>query len=347
MNNPIDKRLQKNGIVIPLDFYSNDRSQYPLLNAISVELHTPILDIQSKIRDIRKSCDCLDINFLSDTFSLCEDSIESIQGFIEKIDFICISAKSLETLKPEFFSLPLSINQIFAELSHLNHDISRIKYRFSTDNHGIYLDKYLFIRIVINLLSNALKFSTNEVELSITSYGDELSIIVCDSGIGIPENQIIEIFNPFVRGFNANKIKGSGLGLSIVTNAVKCLNGNICLHSKVGLGTEFRISLPNATEGSGFIGQLQRSTSIDHFDICETEYHQIIATISHELRTPIAILKSNIQLLKILICSIDNTLMNEHICKCEASLNDVIHFFERLPLLNITTVSGFNKLHVN
>jgi signal transduction histidine kinase len=347
MNNPIDEGLQKNGIFIPLDFYSNERSQYPLLKAISVELHTPIMVIQSNIRFLRKSCDCSDINYLTDTFSLCEDAIESIHGFIEKIDFLCISAKSLEALKPEFFSLPLSINQIFAELSHLNHDISRIKYRISTENHIIYLDKYLFIRIVINLLSNALKFSTNEVELSITSYGDELSIIVCDSGIGIPENQIVEIFNPFVRGINASKIKGSGIGLSIVAKAVKCLNGNISLYSKVGLGTEFKITLSAAKEESGFTGQLSRNTLVDHFDICETEYHQIIGIISHELRTPIAILKSNIQLLKILICSIDDAFMNENILRCEASLKYIIEFLDRLPLLNITPISGFKKLYVN
>jgi signal transduction histidine kinase len=347
MIKPIDEGLQKKGIVIPLEFYLNERSKYPLLKAISAELHTPIMDLQSDIRFLRKSCDGSDINFLADTFLLCEDEIESIQGFIEKIDFICISAKSLDTLKPECFSLALSIKQIFAELSHLNHDISRIKFRISTDNHQVYLDKYLFIRIVINLLSNALKFSTNEVELLIALSGKELSIIVCDSGIGIPENQIIEIFHPFVRGINVSKIKGSGLGLSIVAKAVKCLNGNISLHSKVGLGTEFRITLPAAKEESGFTGQLQINTSVDQIDICETDYHQIIGTILHELRTPISILKSNIQLLKIMICSIDDALMNDSICKCEASLNEIIHFFDRLPLLNITTISRFNKLHVN
>lgn len=356
MNNSPDKGLQRKELLISVDRYSKGSSGYPLLNIISAELQAPIAMIRTNIQLLRNFCNHLDISLLTEIFVMCEDSIESIHGFIEKIDLICISDKSLLKLKPEWFSISLATNQVFAELGQLNHDISRIKFINSSINYNLCQDKYLFRRILVNLLSNALKFSTGEVELEISSTKNELSIIVSDSGIGIPENQFEEIFNPFVRAINARKIKGSGLGLSIVANVVKCLNGDITLRSEVGKGTEFRIAFPVFKSESDFIQKSRENKSPTPFKISDSGYSLIIGTISHELRTPVAILKSNIQLLKELTLSIDDSVMNKSICNCEASLNHMIDFFDRLPRLNIDKItvfnvnppnSGLNNLHVN
>lgn len=356
MNNSLNKGLQKGGVIIPLDYHSEGITDYPVINAISYELRSPVTIIKSNIELLKKFCNYPDISLVNETFSFCEDSTESILGFIEKINFLCTSDNSSVKLKPEWFSLRLLIHQIFAELGQQHLDIARIQFSSSVADYKIFLDKCLFIRILVNLLSNALKFSKREVELFISRSGNELSIAVHDYGIGIPENQISEIFNPFVRGTNVKKVKGSGLGLSVVTNAVKWFNGNITLHSEVGKGTEFRIIFPYHDDIADFIHPSQKNKFPGHFEFRKSEYNKIIGTISHELRNPIAILKSNIQLLKKLTFDLEEKLKDERISGCEASLDDMEHFFNKIPLLNIAFKSGINvhqpgsgytKLYVN
>jgi len=327
-----------------------------MINVIFSELTLPLSIIKSQILLLNKRCNVSDFPLLCETLSYCEDSIECIQGFIEKINFLYSSDNRDVTLKPEWYSLRLLINHVYTELRHQNLDIKRIKFNCSVTDFIIIPDKCLFIRILVNLLSNALKFSDREVVLFISKSENSRTIVVRDSGIGISWNQVSEIFNPFVRGINVNKINGSGLGLSIVANAVKCLNGKITLHSELGKGTEFRIVLPYIEPVDDSICHSPIKQTCDHFIVSESEYSQFIGSVSHELRTPISILKSNIQLLKILSFEIDKDLKDETINICEASLKDIEHFFDNIGLLNILIKpfvnvpipdSRLSNLHVN
>jgi len=327
-----------------------------MINVIFSELSSPVSIIKSQILLLHKQCNDSKFPLLGETLTFCEDSIESIQGFIEKINFLYSSQNCAVMLKPEWASLRLLINQVFTELRHQKLDINRIRFNCSVEDFIVIPDKCLFIRILVNLLSNALKFSKEKVELFISKSGNNRTIVVRDSGIGILWNQIPEIFNPFVRGDNVNKIKGTGLGLSFVTNAVKSLNGNITLHSELGKGTEFRIVLPYNETLDDSIRPTQIKQLSDHLNVNESEYSQFIGSISHELRTPISILKSNIQLLKTLRFEFDKGLKDETINICEASLQDIERFFDNIGLLNILITPGVNvaipdsclsNLHVN
>jgi signal transduction histidine kinase len=108
----------------------------------------------------------------------------------------------------------------------------------------VFSDKYLINKILVNLLSNALKFSGKNVELNIIIIKNNLNITVRDYGIGIPDSQINEIFNPFVKGKNASKYPGTGIGLSIVARAVELLRGTVSVHSEPEKETEFQVIIP-------------------------------------------------------------------------------------------------------
>jgi signal transduction histidine kinase len=97
----------------------------------------------------------------------------------------------------------------------------------------------------LNLLANALKFSRTEVILRISTIQSNLEFVVEDFGIGIPEDEVEQIFSPFYRGTNVKNTPGIGLGLSIVKVLLETLGGKLYLHSSIGQGTIIRIVIPN------------------------------------------------------------------------------------------------------
>jgi two-component system, sensor histidine kinase len=102
-------------------------------------------------------------------------------------------------------------------------------------------------QIIINLVSNANKFTDHGiVSVQIKSRGNEYEIVVKDTGRGIPEDKLEEIFIPFrqLEDKGGQMRKGTGIGLSITKRLVDIMGGRISVDSKVGLGSVFRITLP-------------------------------------------------------------------------------------------------------
>jgi signal transduction histidine kinase len=102
--------------------------------------------------------------------------------------------------------------------------------------------------ILSNLITNAIKFSPGKekVIVSIAEVGDHVEISVKDEGIGIPKDELDNIFEPFLRGKNAESIPGTGLGLSITKNAVELLKGKLHAESQLDSGTVFKVLIPRS-----------------------------------------------------------------------------------------------------
>lgn len=117
----------------------------------------------------------------------------------------------------------------------------------STNTLGsLVTDEKLLRNVLINLLTNAVKFSPDreEVLLNVLDEGRYITFEVSDDGIGIAEDELPLIFEPFVRGRETNNIQGTGLGLSIVKKAVDLLKGSIHVKSKPGRGSVFKVTIP-------------------------------------------------------------------------------------------------------
>ena len=96
--------------------------------------------------------------------------------------------------------------------------------------------------VVSNLLSNAFKYSTHENPKVELIYGKEnVQIKVIDTGVGIPEDEIKNLFSPFYRAKNAKDIEGTGLGLAIAKEYVELNNGKIEVQSRPNIGSIFTI----------------------------------------------------------------------------------------------------------
>lgn len=102
--------------------------------------------------------------------------------------------------------------------------------------------------VITNLMSNAIKYSRRGGTVTVVArpVADGLSIAVCDQGVGIPEDKIAEVFEPFFRCHEHDlpSVGGTGLGLTLVKQLVDALGGNITLRSKLGQGTTVELTLP-------------------------------------------------------------------------------------------------------
>lgn len=107
-------------------------------------------------------------------------------------------------------------------------------------------DKKLVKNVLINLVSNAIKFSADDGKIFIQSIVQNgmASVSVRDEGIGIPEEDREHLFSSFFRGKNALNIQGTGLGLHIVKRYVDLLGGAIDLQSELGKGTTITFNIP-------------------------------------------------------------------------------------------------------
>ena len=106
-------------------------------------------------------------------------------------------------------------------------------------------------RAVTNLLSNAIKFTRDGGRIStrLSANGDgTCHLDVADTGVGIPDDEVQDVFRRFFRSTNvrADAIQGTGLGLSIVHSIVERHHGHIDVQSRQGEGTVFTITLPLA-----------------------------------------------------------------------------------------------------
>ena len=112
-------------------------------------------------------------------------------------------------------------------------------------------DKRLLKNILINLFSNALKFSAEGslIWINIENKDRHLKVQIRDEGVGIPEEDQHHLFTTFFRGKNVINIEGTGLGLPIVKRYVDLLKGKVSLKSTLGEGTTVNFTLPNLKEG--------------------------------------------------------------------------------------------------
>jgi signal transduction histidine kinase len=108
------------------------------------------------------------------------------------------------------------------------------------------MDEKLLLHILINLLTNAIKYSPKNTTVHFGCYCEEKEVTfeVQDEGIGIPPEDQQRLFESFHRAKNVGNIPGTGLGLAIVQKSVELHGGKITLESEVGVGTTFRVTLP-------------------------------------------------------------------------------------------------------
>jgi two-component system, sensor histidine kinase and response regulator len=139
-------------------------------------------------------------------------------------------------------SIYISATSTFIENPHLEDDLPDLLVK---------MDDKLLRQILTNLLTNAIKYSPHNktVDFQITVEQEQVIFVVGDHGIGIPEEDLEDLFAAFHRGKNVGILPGTGLGLSIVKNCIDIHNGSISVESKLDIGTKFTVVLPISDGG--------------------------------------------------------------------------------------------------
>ena len=150
------------------------------------------------------------------------------------------------TIGHSLINLPEFINEVVDELDVLaNKKNQRIIYKHRGD---LVIDNSdeLLRNILINLISNAIKYSQENTEIIVTSFieNKNVTLTVQDHGIGIPEKDQSKLFTPFFRASNTKSIQGTGIGLNIVKQYLEMMNGQISFESKNNEGATFNIEFP-------------------------------------------------------------------------------------------------------
>ena len=179
--------------------------------------------------------------------------INRIKSSISNLTLILndfLSIEKLETgkveVKKEYFNLNETIVKIIEDIKGVLKNDQRIIFYPAEDLHTIYLDKQLISNAIINLFSNASKYSSSgqEISIIIDKSKDFFTIKIIDEGIGVPESEQKHLFERFFRAKNALNIHGTGLGLNITQKYVELMNGNIEIQSKENEGTTVTLSFP-------------------------------------------------------------------------------------------------------
>jgi len=178
-----------------------------------------------------------------------QSAIKDINWLLEEIKFISCSESGKFPFHPEQVDVATYCQQL---IEGLQADDQIRKCRISFHSHGqcksLKIDKKLLWHIVMNLVSNAIKYSYDggTVNVDLKCDKDHLILNISDHGIGIPHEYLNNLFLPFLRAENVGNVKGLGMGLYIVKQAVEAHCGKIAVESEVNMGTKFTVFLPSA-----------------------------------------------------------------------------------------------------
>lgn len=110
----------------------------------------------------------------------------------------------------------------------------------------VYVDRWQWEKIVLNLISNAFKFTfQGEIAVRLREHGGRVELVVSDTGIGIPEHEHARVFERFhrVEGARGRSFEGTGIGLALVQELTRLHGGSVRVESVVGRGSTFTVSI--------------------------------------------------------------------------------------------------------
>jgi signal transduction histidine kinase len=214
--------------------------------SVSHDLRAPLLSLLGLV-DLSK--DEKDPKQVQEYYDLMNSSIRKMD------DYIQTTLQYYRNLKTNLILEHVDMNELVNEITEplMNYNVNVSFNVEITPNTIVFSDRVRLKIALNNLISNAVKYGFREkntpyqIKVSGEDTGGNFKIIVADEGKGIPPAQLKKVFEIFFSEGAANKVESSGLGLYLVRQAMDKINGTVSVRSKLNVGTEFEINLPDLT----------------------------------------------------------------------------------------------------
>ncbi len=180
-----------------------------------------------------------------------EKHFQKIRSSVDMLTTILNDFLSLSRLEEgrveavlEAFNIQDFCKEAMEDVQHILKKGQKLKLNHAAKQMMVLMDKKLLKLILINLISNASKYSEEgtDITCSIQLLQNTLQISISDVGIGIPDEDQKHLFDRFFRASNAINIKGTGLGLHIVKRYAELMNGTVSFESVMGKGSTFTLN---------------------------------------------------------------------------------------------------------
>jgi PAS domain S-box-containing protein len=223
-----------------------DQAKTTFFSSVSHEFRTPLTLILGPVEDLLRQT-------------------EVVQGARQELELIQRNALRLTKLVNTLLDFsriqagrmharfePADLPAVTAELASVFRSaFDRAGLTFTVDcpplDQPVYLDRAMWEKVVLNLLSNALKFTFNgSITVRVGHEDTAATVTVTDTGIGIPASEMPQLFERFhrIEASRARSTEGSGIGLALVKELVSIHGGTIAADSQEGTGTTFTVRLP-------------------------------------------------------------------------------------------------------
>jgi two-component system, LuxR family, sensor kinase FixL len=245
----IEKELKKKEEALQELLYKEkelNQMKSRFVSMASHEFRTPLSTILSSAALIEKYPDAEGQEKRQRHVSKIRNAVKNLTNILN--DFL--SMEKLEEgsiqLKPDRVELNSFCADLVEEMSLLLKSGQKINVIHNTDLKHIVTDPGFLYNSLINIFSNAVKYSGDDAEITFEVHDSNgnLEFHVTDQGIGIPEEEHHQLFQRFFRAQNATNIQGTGLGLHIVKRYMDMLGGNISFRSVLNQGSTFTLKIP-------------------------------------------------------------------------------------------------------
>ncbi|MEO9870608.1 sensor histidine kinase [Ekhidna sp.] len=213
----------------------------------SHEFRTPLSTILSSASLISKYPDTESDDKRLKHVNRIKSSVDHLNGILE--DFLSLDRlnEGRVACQPEPFEMEDVFEEVESSLSPILKPGQTLESSHSGIAQTMTTDKKLVRNVLVNLVSNAIKYSPENKPIYLRCEFISKEMVVCeieDKGIGIPEEDQIHLFERFFRANNTRNFQGTGLGLSIVKRYIELLGGEISFKSSQSNGTTFKVTIP-------------------------------------------------------------------------------------------------------
>lgn len=216
------------------------------ISIASHEFRTPLATIQITTDSIKRYGERMSAEKKTAGLERIKSAVKRMNALLNDVLLLSRVEAEIHEFNPTPTDARILCEQVIHEFRSMTEESHSIKFSMKGQDFQMVVDPKLLHYILSNLLSNAMKYSPPNSQVSVDLIREDQNMIlqIQDQGIGISAEDQQHLFDAFHRGHNVGEVSGTGLGLSIVKQFVDLHDGTISVQSVLNQGTTFTLMLP-------------------------------------------------------------------------------------------------------